>query len=167
MASSSSRRKWKIARIARNANPIGWIINEDIRRKLFCLRKIKIVVSHRYLKLVTMFYSNLKMSDETFCNKVKGVDMKLIKEVWIGIVVYQPISKEGFHNRKKDDHQQVYPISDSWSANKTDSTKTEEDEWARWLCGENRLYVRIAQKYSWGSSKLKADYNRRIWIFVV
>ncbi|KAG2380555.1 uncharacterized protein HKW66_Vig0249330 [Vigna angularis] len=81
MASSSSRRKWKIARIARNANPIGWIINEDIRRKLFCLRKIKIVVSHRYLKLVTMFYSNLKMSDETFCNKVKGVDMKLIKEI--------------------------------------------------------------------------------------
>ncbi|KOM47463.1 hypothetical protein LR48_Vigan07g116700 [Vigna angularis] len=138
MASSSSRRKWKVARIARNANPTGWIIDEDIRRKLFCLRKIKTVVSRRYLKLVTMFYSNLKMSDETFCNKVKGVDMKLIKEVWIGIVVYQPISKEGFlfqiwisHHgligfirEKKDDHQQVYPISDSWSANKTDSTKT-------------------------------------------
>ncbi|KOM55847.1 hypothetical protein LR48_Vigan10g173900 [Vigna angularis] len=179
-SSSSSRRKWKVARIARNANPTGWISDEDIRRKLFSLRKIKTVVSHRYLKLMSVFYSNLKMSDETFCNKVKEVDMKLIKEVLIRIVVYQPISKGGFlfhiwighqgligfTKRKYDDHQQVYPISDSWSANKTDSTKT-EDEWARWLCGENRLYVRIAQKDSWGSSKLKADYNRRIWIFVV
>ncbi|KOM52116.1 hypothetical protein LR48_Vigan09g077500 [Vigna angularis] len=95
-SSSSSRRKWKVARIARNANPTGWIIDEDIRQKLFSLRKIKTMVSHRYLKLVTVFNSNLKMSDETFCNKIKGVDMKLIKEVWIGIVVYQPISKEGF-----------------------------------------------------------------------
>ncbi|KOM54752.1 hypothetical protein LR48_Vigan10g064400 [Vigna angularis] len=95
-SSSSSRRKWKVARIRRNANPTGWISDEDIRLKIFSLRKIKIVVSHRYLKLVSVFYSNLKMSDETFCNKVNGVDMKLIKEVWIGIVVYQPISKEGF-----------------------------------------------------------------------
>ncbi|KOM40600.1 hypothetical protein LR48_Vigan04g079800 [Vigna angularis] len=95
-SSSSSRRKWKVARIARNANPTGWISDEDIRRKLFSLRKIKTVVSHRYLKLVSVFYSNLKMSDETFCNKVKGVDMKLIKEVWIRIVVYHPINKEGF-----------------------------------------------------------------------
>ncbi|KOM55908.1 hypothetical protein LR48_Vigan10g180000 [Vigna angularis] len=144
-SSSSSRRKWEVARIARNVNPTGWISDEDIRRNLFSLRKIKTVVSHRYLKLVSVFYSNLKMSDETFCNKVKGVDMKLIKEVWIGIVVYQPISKEGFlfhiwighqgligfTKRKNDDHQQVFPIFDSWSANKTDSTKIEEDEWAR------------------------------------
>ncbi|KOM43545.1 hypothetical protein LR48_Vigan05g114900 [Vigna angularis] len=151
-SSSSSRRKWKVAQIARNVNPTVWISNEDIRQKLFSLRKIKIVISHRYLKLVSVFYSNLKMSDETFCNKVKGVDMKLIKEVWIGIVVYQPINKEGFlfqiwirHQGligftkiKNDDRQQVYPISDSWSANKTDSTKTEENEWARWLCGEAR-----------------------------
>ncbi|KOM34689.1 hypothetical protein LR48_Vigan02g083900 [Vigna angularis] len=180
-SSSSSRRKWKVARIVRNANPTSWISDEDIRWKLFSLRKIKTVVSHRYLKLVSVFYSNVKMSDETFCNKVKGVDMKLIKEVWIGIVVHQPINKEGFlfhiwighqgligfTKRKNDDHQQVYPLSDSWSASKTDSTKTEEDEWARWLCGENRLYVRITQKDSWGSSKLKANCNRRIWIFVV
>ncbi|KOM26374.1 hypothetical protein LR48_Vigan257s001500 [Vigna angularis] len=180
-SSSSSRRKWKVSRIARNASPTGWISDEDIRRKLFSLRKIRITVSHRYLKLVTVFYSNLKMSDENFCNKVKGVDMKLIKEVWIEIVIYQPISKEGFlfqiwigHHgligftrEKNDDQQQVYPISDSSSANKTNSTKTNEDEWARWLCGENRLYVRIAQQDSWGSSKLKANCNRRIWIFVV
>ncbi|KOM34554.1 hypothetical protein LR48_Vigan02g070400 [Vigna angularis] len=180
-SSSSSRRKWKVAQIARNANPTGWISDEDIQRNLFSLRKIKTVVSHKYLKLVSVFYSNLMLSNETFCNKVKGVDMKLIKEVWIGIVVYQPINKEGFlfeiwighqgligfTKRKNDDHQQVYPISDSWSANKTDSTKTKEDEWVRWLYGENRLYVKIAQKDSWGSSKLKADCNRRIWIFVV
>ncbi|KOM57554.1 hypothetical protein LR48_Vigan11g058700 [Vigna angularis] len=95
-SSSSSRRKWKVAWIARNANPRGWISDEDIRLKLFSPRKIKIVVSHRYLKLVSVFYSNLNMSDETFCNKVKGVDMKLIKEVWIGIVIYQPINKVGF-----------------------------------------------------------------------
>ncbi|KOM43428.1 hypothetical protein LR48_Vigan05g103200 [Vigna angularis] len=95
-SSSSSRRKWKVGQIARNANPTGSISDEDIRRKLFSLRKIKIVVSHKYLKLVSVFYSNLKMSDETFCNKVKGLDMKLIKEVWIGIFVYQPINKEGF-----------------------------------------------------------------------
>ncbi|KAG2409353.1 uncharacterized protein HKW66_Vig0000180 [Vigna angularis] len=50
-SSSSSRRKWKVARIARNANPTVWINDEDIRRKLFSLRKIKTVVSHRYLKL--------------------------------------------------------------------------------------------------------------------
>ncbi|KOM25472.1 hypothetical protein LR48_Vigan106s000600 [Vigna angularis] len=172
MASSSSlRRKWKVARIARNVNPIGWISDEDIRWKRFSLRKIKTVVSHRYLKLVRVFYSNLKKSDETFCNTVKGVDMKLIKEVWIGIVVFQPIRKEGFlfqiwigHQGligftmiKNDDHQQVYPMSKSWSANKTYSTKTKEDEWARWLCGENRLYVKIAQKDTWDSSKLKVD----------
>ncbi|KOM26146.1 hypothetical protein LR48_Vigan233s001300 [Vigna angularis] len=95
-SSSSSRRKWKVARIASNTNPIGWISDEDIRQKLFSLRKIKIMVSHRYLKLVRVFYSNLKMSDETFCSSVKRVDIK----VWIG-------------------HQQVYPISEYWSANKT------------------------------------------------
>ncbi|KOM41098.1 hypothetical protein LR48_Vigan04g129600 [Vigna angularis] len=123
-SSSSSRRKWKVVRIARNVNPT-----------------------------------------------VKGVDMKLMKEVWIGIAFFQPISKEGFlfqiwigHQGligftmiKNDHHQQVYPISKSLSANKTDSTKTEEDEWAIWLCDENRLYVRIAQKDTWDSSKLKAD----------
>ncbi|KOM47332.1 hypothetical protein LR48_Vigan07g103600 [Vigna angularis] len=170
-SSSSSRRKWKVVRIARNVNPTSWISDEDIRRKLFSLRKIKTVVSHIYMKLVSVFYSNLKMSDETFCNTVKGVDMKLIKEVWIGIVAFQPISKEcflfqiwighqgliGFTMIKNDDHQQVYPISESSSANKTDSTKTEEDQWARWLCSENRLYVKIAQKDTWDSSKLKAD----------
>ncbi|KOM50283.1 hypothetical protein LR48_Vigan08g111000 [Vigna angularis] len=108
MASSSSRRKWKVARIARNVNPIGWI-SEDIRRKLFSLRKIKTVVSHKYLKLTRVFYSNLKMSDETFCSTVKRVDI----QVWIG-------------------HQRVYPISESWSANKTNLTKIEEDEWDKW-----------------------------------
>ncbi|KOM41079.1 hypothetical protein LR48_Vigan04g127700 [Vigna angularis] len=82
-SSSSSRRKWKVARIARNVNPTGWISDEDIRQKLFTLRKIKTVVSPRYLKLVSVFYSNLKMSDETFCNKVNEVDMKLIKEILI------------------------------------------------------------------------------------
>ncbi|KOM37714.1 hypothetical protein LR48_Vigan03g109600 [Vigna angularis] len=95
-SSSSSRRKWKVAQIARNANPIGWISDEDIRGKLFSLWKMKTVVSHRYLKL-------------------------LIKEVWIGIVIFQPIRKEGFlfqiwigHQGligftmiKNDDHQQV------------------------------------------------------------
>ncbi|KOM40834.1 hypothetical protein LR48_Vigan04g103200 [Vigna angularis] len=158
--SSSSRRKWKVARIARNANPTGWISDEDIRRKLFSLRKIKTVVSHKYLKLVSMFYSNLKMSDESFCNTIKGVDMKLIKEVSIGIVVFQPISKEGFlfqiwigHQGligftmiKNDDHQQVYPISESSSANETDSTKTEEYEWARWLC-QNRSKRYLGLKF--------------------
>ncbi|KOM47527.1 hypothetical protein LR48_Vigan07g123100 [Vigna angularis] len=108
-SSSSSRRKWKVARITRNANPTGWISDEDIRQKLFSLRKIKTMVSHRYLKLVSVFYSNLKMSDETFCNTVKGIDIK----VWIG-------------------HQQVYPISESWSPNKANLTKTKEDKWAKW-----------------------------------
>ncbi|KOM47904.1 hypothetical protein LR48_Vigan07g160800 [Vigna angularis] len=109
VSSSSLRRKWKVARIARNANPTGWISDEDIRRKLFSLRKIKTVVSHRYLKLVKVFYSNLKMSDETFCSTVKRVDVK----VWIG-------------------HQKVYPISKSWSANKIDLTKIKENESAKW-----------------------------------
>ncbi|WVY90938.1 hypothetical protein V8G54_036452 [Vigna mungo] len=81
----------------------GRISDEDIRGKLLSLRKIKIVVSHTYLKLVRVFYSNIKMSDETFCSTVKGVDIK-----------------------------QVYPISESWSANKTDLTNTEEGEWAKW-----------------------------------
>ncbi|WVZ16270.1 hypothetical protein V8G54_009252 [Vigna mungo] len=107
MASSSSRRKGKVARIARNVNPTRRISDEDIRGKLLSLRKIKTVVSHIYLKLVRVFYSNLKMSDETFCSIVH------LKEVWVGIV-------------------QVYPISESWSANKTCFKKTKEDEWARW-----------------------------------
>ncbi|KOM34547.1 hypothetical protein LR48_Vigan02g069700 [Vigna angularis] len=92
-SSSSSRRKGKVVRIARNDNPIGTISDEDIQGKLLSLRKIKTLVSHRYLKLVRMFYSNLK--------------------IWIG-------------------YQQVYPISESWSPNKTDLTKAEEDEWAKW-----------------------------------
>ncbi|KOM47753.1 hypothetical protein LR48_Vigan07g145700 [Vigna angularis] len=152
-SSSSSRRKWKVARIARNTNPTGWISDEDIRRKLFSLRKIKAVVSHRYLKLVSVFYSNLKMSDETFCNTVKRVDMKLINEVWIRIVVFQPISKESFLFQIWIGHQGLI----GFTMIKTDSTKTKEDEWAIWLCGENRLYVRIVQKDTWDSCKLKAD----------
>ncbi|WVZ00677.1 hypothetical protein V8G54_026746 [Vigna mungo] len=127
-SSSSSRRKGKVARIARNANPTGRISDEDIRGKLLSLRKIITVVSHRYLKLVRVFYSNIKMSDETFCSIVKGVDIK----VWIEISVFQPIRKEGFLFEKWIGHQQVYPISESWSANKIDLTKTEEDEWTKW-----------------------------------
>ncbi|WVY95073.1 hypothetical protein V8G54_034161 [Vigna mungo] len=68
------------------------------------------MVSHRYLKLVSVFYSNLNMSDETSLSQ--------------GLI--------GFTMIKNDDHQQVYLISESWSANKTGLTKTEEDEWARW-----------------------------------
>ncbi|WVY95503.1 hypothetical protein V8G54_034591 [Vigna mungo] len=106
-SSSSSRRRGTVARIARNVNPTGRISGEDIREKR--LRKIKTVVSHRYLKLVRVFYSNLKMSDETFCSTVH------LKEVWIGIVIFQLIRKKGFLFQK-------------WIGLK----KTEEDEWARW-----------------------------------
>ncbi|KOM48170.1 hypothetical protein LR48_Vigan07g187400 [Vigna angularis] len=95
-SSSSSRRKWKVARIVRNVNPTGWISHEDIRQKFCSLRKIKTVVSHRYLKLVSVFYSNLKMRDETFCNLVKGVDMKLIKVVWIWIAFFNRSAKKTF-----------------------------------------------------------------------
>ncbi|WVY98748.1 hypothetical protein V8G54_030899 [Vigna mungo] len=123
-SSSSSRRKRKVSRISRNVNPTGRISYEDIRGKLLSLRKIKTVVSHRYLKLVRVFYSNIKMNDETFCSRVKGVDIK----VWNRIVVFQPIKKEGFLFEKWIGHQQVYPISESWSANKIDLTKTEEDD---------------------------------------
>ncbi|WVY90811.1 hypothetical protein V8G54_036325, partial [Vigna mungo] len=87
------KKKRNVAQIQRNANPTGRVNDEDIRGKLLSLRKIKIVVSHRYMKLIRLFYSNLKIND---------------------------------------DHQQVYPISESWSANKTGLKKTEEDEWARW-----------------------------------
>ncbi|WVY94363.1 hypothetical protein V8G54_033451 [Vigna mungo] len=77
---SSSRRKGKVAHIQRNVNPTSRISDEDIRGKLLSLRKIKIVVSHRYLKLH-------------------------LREVWIGIVVFQPIKKKGFLFQKWVSHQ--------------------------------------------------------------
>ncbi|KAG2404709.1 uncharacterized protein HKW66_Vig0116310 [Vigna angularis] len=83
MASSSSRRKWKVAWIARNANPTSWIVDEDIRRKLFCLRKIKIVVSHRYLKLaiVGSFTTQVRVLVEGLRGRVRG-------RVLLVVVVY-------------------------------------------------------------------------------
>ncbi|KOM28917.1 hypothetical protein LR48_Vigan617s000600 [Vigna angularis] len=51
MASSSlSRRKGKVVRIARNANPIRTISDEDIRGKLLSLRKIKTVGAQASLR---------------------------------------------------------------------------------------------------------------------
>ncbi|KOM57629.1 hypothetical protein LR48_Vigan11g066200 [Vigna angularis] len=54
MASSSSkslRTKEKVARVTRNANPSGWISDEEIRGKLLSWRDIKNVVPHKYLDL--------------------------------------------------------------------------------------------------------------------
>ncbi|KOM47466.1 hypothetical protein LR48_Vigan07g117000 [Vigna angularis] len=51
MHSSSSRRKEKVARITRNANPSGWISDEEIRGKFLYWRVIKYVVPHKYLAL--------------------------------------------------------------------------------------------------------------------
>ncbi|KOM48239.1 hypothetical protein LR48_Vigan07g194300 [Vigna angularis] len=50
-SSSSSRRKEKVARVTRNANPSGWISDEEIRGKFLFLRVIKYVVPHKYLDL--------------------------------------------------------------------------------------------------------------------
>ncbi|WVZ23892.1 hypothetical protein V8G54_002436 [Vigna mungo] len=93
------------------------------------------------------------MSNETFCSTIKVVDIK----VWIAIVVFQPIKKEGFLFEKWISHQQVYPISESWSANKTDLTKLKKDEWAKWY----------AVKINCMSESLKRFLGlRRMWIFV-
>lgn len=83
MASSSSslRRREKVARVTRNVDPIGWIIDDEVRGKFLRWRKIKIVVPHKYLELVRVFYSNLKISDGTLCSRVKGVDIKLTEEI--------------------------------------------------------------------------------------
>ncbi|KOM34797.1 hypothetical protein LR48_Vigan02g094700 [Vigna angularis] len=50
-SSSSSRRKEKVARVTRNANPYGWISGEGIRGKFLFWRVIKSVVPHKYLNL--------------------------------------------------------------------------------------------------------------------
>ncbi|KOM57436.1 hypothetical protein LR48_Vigan11g046900 [Vigna angularis] len=50
-SSSSSRRKEKVARVTRNANPSGWISDEEIRGKFLFWRVIKYVVPQRYLDL--------------------------------------------------------------------------------------------------------------------
>ncbi|KOM35124.1 hypothetical protein LR48_Vigan02g127400 [Vigna angularis] len=51
MHSSSSRRKEKVAWVTRNANPSGWISDEEIRGKFLYWRVIKYVVPHKYLAL--------------------------------------------------------------------------------------------------------------------
>ncbi|KOM47335.1 hypothetical protein LR48_Vigan07g103900 [Vigna angularis] len=53
MASSSSlsRRKDKVSRVTRNANPFGWISDEDIRGNFLFWRVIKYVVPHKYMDL--------------------------------------------------------------------------------------------------------------------
>ncbi|KOM49935.1 hypothetical protein LR48_Vigan08g076200 [Vigna angularis] len=50
-SSSSSRRKEKVSRVTKNANPSGWISDEEIRGNFLYWRHIKIVVPHKYLDL--------------------------------------------------------------------------------------------------------------------
>ncbi|KOM52110.1 hypothetical protein LR48_Vigan09g076900 [Vigna angularis] len=50
-SSSSSRRKEKVVRVTRNANPSGWISDDEIRGKFLFWRVIKYVVPHKYLDL--------------------------------------------------------------------------------------------------------------------
>ncbi|KOM29423.1 hypothetical protein LR48_Vigan681s000400 [Vigna angularis] len=50
-SSSSSRRKKKVAQVTRNANPSGWISDEEIRGNFLFWRVIKYVVPHKYLDL--------------------------------------------------------------------------------------------------------------------
>ncbi|KOM43290.1 hypothetical protein LR48_Vigan05g089400 [Vigna angularis] len=48
--SSSSRRKEKVARVKRNANPSGWISDPKIRGKFLFWRVIKSVLPHKTVK---------------------------------------------------------------------------------------------------------------------
>ncbi|KOM47994.1 hypothetical protein LR48_Vigan07g169800 [Vigna angularis] len=50
-SSSSSRRKQKVAWVTRNANPSGWISDDEIRGKFLFWRVIKYVVPHKYMDL--------------------------------------------------------------------------------------------------------------------
>ncbi|KOM40597.1 hypothetical protein LR48_Vigan04g079500 [Vigna angularis] len=50
-SSSSSRRKEKVAQVTRNANPSGWISDDEIRGKFLFWRVIKYVVPRKYLDL--------------------------------------------------------------------------------------------------------------------
>ncbi|KOM40887.1 hypothetical protein LR48_Vigan04g108500 [Vigna angularis] len=43
-----------------------------------------------YPNLVRVFYSNLKISDGTLCSRVKGVEIKLTKDVWTSITGFRP-----------------------------------------------------------------------------
>ncbi|KOM50129.1 hypothetical protein LR48_Vigan08g095600 [Vigna angularis] len=51
VASSSSRRGWKVVRVTRKANPIGWISDDETRERFLYLRKGKFVVPHKFLDL--------------------------------------------------------------------------------------------------------------------
>lgn len=56
-----------------------------------------------YPKLVRVYYSNLKIRDETLCSRVKGVHIKLTNEVWTKITCLRlggekcHLGVEGFH----------------------------------------------------------------------
>ncbi|KOM49652.1 hypothetical protein LR48_Vigan08g047900 [Vigna angularis] len=50
-SSSSSRRKEKVGQVTRNANPSGWISDDEIRGKFLFWRVIKYVLPHKYLDL--------------------------------------------------------------------------------------------------------------------
>ncbi|KOM48287.1 hypothetical protein LR48_Vigan07g199100 [Vigna angularis] len=50
-SSSSSRRKEKVARVTRHANPSEWISDEEIRGKFLFWRVVKYIVPHKYLNL--------------------------------------------------------------------------------------------------------------------
>lgn len=56
-----------------------------------------------YPELVGVFYFNMRISDGTICSRVKGVDIKLIDEVWFEIAAFKLggeqcyLQMEGFH----------------------------------------------------------------------
>ncbi|BAT96027.1 hypothetical protein LR48_Vigan02g075100 [Vigna angularis] len=56
-----------------------------------------------YPELARVFYSNLKIRDETPCSRVKGIDIKLTDEIWIEIAGLRlggekcHLGVEGFH----------------------------------------------------------------------
>ncbi|KOM48358.1 hypothetical protein LR48_Vigan07g206200 [Vigna angularis] len=76
-SSSSSRRKEKVAQVTRNANPSGWISDEEIRGKFLFWRVLKYVVPH----------------------KVKGVNITIHDNVWLDIA---GLKAEGLDSHIRD-----------------------------------------------------------------
>ncbi|KOM31695.1 hypothetical protein LR48_Vigan01g125000 [Vigna angularis] len=98
-SSSSSRRKEKVVRVTRNANPSRWISDEEIRGKFLFWRVIKYMKGDRYPDLVEVFYTNLRVVNGVIHSRVKGVNVTIDDNVWSHIVgLIAEVDKQYLHD---------------------------------------------------------------------
>ncbi|KOM40693.1 hypothetical protein LR48_Vigan04g089100 [Vigna angularis] len=81
-----------------------------------------------YPDLVKVFYCNLKISDGTLCSRVKGIDIKLTKEVWTNIAGDDVLEIKEHLNLNTPDEDDNEDESGEEGSTPDDSTRMNVDE---------------------------------------